>query len=131
MYVSKRVINLNYNKIVNEKYGYLTNKIEFDRLRKSAPNCYYVQTVKFYDDNGHNINKKPFINKSFDYTFINTKQYKVFINKVDFNMSTNDNYDYLPSFLIEKYKNGYTIIETTAYKKEILNKNLNLILHKS
>lgn len=127
MYVSKRVIKLDYNKIENEKYGYMTNKIEFDRLRKSAPNCYYVQTVKYYDDNGHIINKKEYSNISFDYIFINTKQYKLFINKVDFNMSIKGSEGYyLPSVLLGTYKNGYTIIESTAYKKEILDKNLNL-----
>ena len=126
MYVSKRVIKLDYNKIKVIGYGYLTNKIEFDKLKKVAPGCYYVQTVKFYNNNGHNINKGTFKNKSFDFSFNNSKQYKEFIKRVDINMSSNNNYEYLPTELINKDMRNYTIIETTAYKKEILDKNLNL-----
>ena len=135
LYVAKRIIKLDDKQINKKEYGYLTNKIEFDKLRKSAPNCYYVQTVKFYDNNGKIINGGVFINKSFDYIFNNNKQYKEFIDKVDFNMSINgsDTYylpEYLLTYLEEKTNKNkvkaFTIIETTAYKKEILDKNLNL-----
>jgi hypothetical protein len=126
MYVSKRIIKLDYNKIKVIGYGYLTNKIEFDKLKKAAPGCYYIQTVKYYDNKGNIINRGQFKNKSFDYSFINSKQYKEFIKRVDINMSSNVNYEYLPTSLINRDMRNYTIIETTAYKKEILDKNLNL-----
>jgi hypothetical protein len=66
-FVKQRVIKLDDDKINNQGYGYLTNKIEFDRIRKQAPNCYYVQDVKYYNNNGQLINQGAYKNVVFDY----------------------------------------------------------------
>ena len=137
-FVNQRIIKLDNYKINVEGYGYLTNKIEFDRLRKSSPNCYYVQDVKFYNNNGKLINKGMYKNLVFDYVFKGSKQYKNFIKSVDFNMSTGGSEGfYLPRELINDiedenfivYNNGelsYTIIKTTAYELQTKDLNVNL-----
>jgi hypothetical protein len=125
-FVKQRVIKLDDDKINNQGYGYLTNKIEFDRIRKQAPNCYYVQDVKYYNNNGQLINQGIFKNVVFDYVFTGTKNYKDFIKVVDMKMSVDgSDGNYRPRVLIneedKEFNTGelsYTIITTTAYKKE-------------
>jgi hypothetical protein len=60
-YVASRVIILDEKKIYKKKYGYLTNKIELDKIRKVAPNCYYIQVVQFFDGNNNLLNADSFI----------------------------------------------------------------------
>jgi len=131
-FVDSNKIKIDFNKIVNEKYSFITHKIEFDRIMKKNPNCYYVQVVKFYDGNGKLINETPFENKYFSYINNNNKKYKSFIEKVFLNM-TYLNYEWFPIALINwdndleglhinNPNEAYTIIETTAYKKEVVDK---------
>lgn len=124
-FIKQRIIKLDQDKI-DQGYGYLTNKIEFDRLRKSAPNCYYVQDVKFYDNSGL-INKGNYTNLFFDYVFKDTKTYKNFIKVVDLKMSLNgSDGDYKPKELVNENSSAYTIITTTAYTKQTRDLNVNL-----
>lgn len=131
-FVNQRIIRLDFNKLIIDEYGFITNKIEFNRLRASSPNCYYVQDVKFYDINNNLINSGVFKNLVFDYHFISTQQFNNFIKTVDLKMSMNgSDSDYKPKKLLfspeyEGGDNAYTIITTTAYK--LITKNLNIDL---
>ena len=131
--ISERSITLDYYKIIDLDYGVLTHDIEFSRLRKESPNCYYVQVVKFYDKNNNLINKGEFKTRVFDYIYLNNKQYKNFITKVNFVMTVNgSDTDYIPRLLLENKKYGgygdksYTVITTTAYKLQTKNLNIDL-----
>jgi hypothetical protein len=155
-YIISRKIKLDYNKIYKEGYGFITNKIEFDKIRKQAPDCYYVQVVEFFDDNNNLLNKdsliksyktikndkdkyikveimteqKIFYTRIFELIYENNNKYKKFIESININMSP-INYEYLPKTLIgndyeDRRRNYYTIITTTAYKKQLKNEKIKL-----
>ena len=67
--INKRVLKLDDDKINNKGYNYLTNKIEFNKIRRDNPGCYYVQDVKFYDNKGKLINSGIYENLFFDYIY--------------------------------------------------------------
>ena len=128
--VAERVLILNYGKIVDEKYNFITNKIEFDKIRKTAPDCFYVQTIRYYDNKG-NIYEDPTYNPlTFEYIYKGGEDFKNFISTVNFKMSGGYGpwkpADYITSRNNGRKTNAYSILTTTAYNKQFRNLNIDL-----
>lgn len=130
-FVAERIIKLDYDKIINKGYGYLTHRIEFNLLRETAPNCYYVQEVSYYDGNNKLIIDGDFAPQTFDYIYRGKNEYNDFIkNTVNYQVHKFESAEgtYRPFILVNEsgyneYNNllghkAYTIIKTIAYKKE-------------
>ena len=124
--IGSNEIKIDYEKI-EEGYDFKTHRIEFQKIRKEFKKSLYIQEVKFYTDEGKEINKiieitEDGLTAQFDFKnkkFISENPLnKTFIETVYFKMRSTLNYQWLPSALIEINKNYYTIITTKAYDKK-------------
>ena len=132
VFIGSNEIKIDGDKI-EEGYNVITHKMEFQKIKKEFKKSLYIQEVKFYTNEGEELNKiieftdDDVSGKAFQLDFKNKKFItetpldKSFIESTNLKMtaSLNGFYIWLPMALINFVnKDYYTIITTSAYEKE-------------
>lgn len=121
--INKRELIIDDYKINTLYYGVKTHEIEFRAIIKQSPkNSLFIQTIKFYEEDGSLSKQNEYKTKKFTTYYTNHKTFNTYIkNNVNVNMMSGEDYMWIPRAFInnDKSLNTENNIASKRYVKII------------